>query len=172
MRTGQAVQGSLAESLIDWDKGLLMRQIAHQAGTTCFSDVTLFQTSPGAHRPKHGHPIYVCVCAFMCVFLSLVITLKTNWNWLALRPSGSPWTHPGMSSVAVRTESSKLNVTANMHIKLNLTQLAILANNILHLGWNNSLNENRKQENELDSYTIYSIKKSCPLCLSPHLFLY
>lgn len=33
---GQAVQGSLAESLIDWDKGLLMRQIAHQAGTTCF----------------------------------------------------------------------------------------------------------------------------------------
>lgn len=33
---GLAVQGSLAESLIDWDKGLLMRQIAHQAGTTCF----------------------------------------------------------------------------------------------------------------------------------------
>lgn len=102
MRTGQAAQGSLAESLIDWDKGLLMRQIAHQAGTTCFSDVTPFQTSPGAHRPRHGHPIYVCVCAFMCVCLSLVNTLKTNWHWLAFRPSGSPWPHPDMSSVGVR----------------------------------------------------------------------
>lgn len=57
---GQAARDSLAESLIDWDKGLLMRQIAHQAGTTCFSDVTPFQTSSGAHRR-------VCVCASMCV---------------------------------------------------------------------------------------------------------
>lgn len=28
--------GLPCESLIDWDKGLLMRQIAHQAGMTCF----------------------------------------------------------------------------------------------------------------------------------------
>lgn len=79
MRTGQAAQGSLVESLIDWDKGFLMRQIAHQAGTTCFSDVTPFQTNPGAHRPRHGQlSMYACVhlCVFVC--LSLVITLKTN----------------------------------------------------------------------------------------------
>lgn len=68
MRTGQAAQGSLAESLIDWDKGLLMRQIAHQAGTTCFSDVTPFQTSPGAHWPRQS-PSYLCmyVCIYMCL---------------------------------------------------------------------------------------------------------
>ena len=35
-------EGSPVESLIDWDKGLLMREIAHQAGTTCFLDVTSF----------------------------------------------------------------------------------------------------------------------------------
>lgn len=28
--------GLPCESLIDWDKGLLMRQIAHQAQMTCF----------------------------------------------------------------------------------------------------------------------------------------
>lgn len=28
--------GLPCESLIDWDKGLLMRQIAHQAEMTCF----------------------------------------------------------------------------------------------------------------------------------------
>lgn len=92
---GQAAQGSLAESLIDLDKGLLMRQIAHQAGTTCFSDVTPFQTSPGAHRPRNGRPICACVCV-SCVFvgLSLVITLKKSQHWLKMGPSGSPWPRP------------------------------------------------------------------------------
>lgn len=68
---GQEAQSSLAESLIDWDKGLLMKQIAHQAGTTCFSDVTPFQTSPWAHRPRHGNPVCVCACLRVCLSVCL-----------------------------------------------------------------------------------------------------
>lgn len=55
-----------------------------------------FQTSPGAHRPKHSHSVCVCVCAghlsvFVCLFL--VITFKTikHWfrpTWVTMAP---PW---------------------------------------------------------------------------------
>lgn len=116
--------GLPCESLIDWDKGRLMRQIAHQAAMTCFCDVTPFQTNPGTHRPKPGCPLCACASLFSDHTWneSPSITVGPIWvsplwgvllgdqNWAAANCQKHRWTntlqkaaHTGQSSGYLQT---------------------------------------------------------------------